>query len=101
MSISVSTYTTLAKAGTKSIATGETGELEATIARERTGGEIRPAEALLLIIITLVGGSTRAGVAFLRAPVLPMLAWTPSKRCRVAYRSSGLDRGQKREERER
>jgi len=77
--------TTLAKAGAKAVATGETRELEATIAGERTSSEISPAETLLLVIVTLVGGSTRAGVAFLRTPV----------------RSSGLNRGQKREERER
>lgn len=64
------TYATLAKAGAKAISASETREGEATVFGERTRSKVRPAESLMLVVITLVGRSTRAGIAFLRAPVL-------------------------------
>ena len=64
------TYATFAKAGSKAIAAGESGERKATVVRERTGSEVRPAESLLLMLVTLVRGSAWARVALLRAPVL-------------------------------
>lgn len=63
-------YTTLAKARTKSIAASETREGEATILGERASSEVSPAEALALVLVTLVRRSTRGGVVFLGPPVL-------------------------------
>jgi hypothetical protein len=48
------TYTTLAEARTKSIAASETREREATILGERASSEVSPAEALALVLVTLV-----------------------------------------------
>lgn len=64
------TYATLAKAGAKAIPASETREGEATVFGERTRSKVRPAESFMLVVVTLVGRSTRAGIAFLGAPVL-------------------------------
>lgn len=64
------TYATLSEAGTKAIAASETREGEATIVGERARSEVRPAETLVLVVITLVRRSTWAGVEFVGAPVL-------------------------------
>lgn len=63
-------YTTLAKARTKSITASETREGEATILGERASSEVSPAEALALVLVTLVRRSTRTGVVFVGSPVL-------------------------------
>jgi hypothetical protein len=97
------TYTTLAKAGTEAIAASETREGEATIVGERARSEVRPAETLVLVVITLVGRSTRAGVEFVGAPVLNVFEsgiYINSVRVGVeSYRSGSLARSQKREKR--
>jgi hypothetical protein len=101
------TYTTLEVAATtEAVAAGETGEVEATIRWEITSSEIGPVPALLLLVVTLVGGAAWAGVALLRAPVLDqgvhisiMKLWQIITIKGVsAYPESRLRRGQERQE---
>lgn len=69
--IVIDTYIPLAKAGTaKVIAARETGKVEAAIVGDSAGSQGRPVEALLLVLVTLVGGTAGTGVGLIRAPGL-------------------------------
>ena len=65
------TYIPLAQANTaKAVAARETSKVEAAVVGECACSQRRPIEALLLVLVTLVGGAVRNGVGFIGSPGL-------------------------------